>query len=97
MKNNNIGKFISLLVVVFVISAFLSSCNQTVFDTNNQTVFDTKWHFDKAVMQLGAFAKTVRIESWTDFEDSDCVQFTDTDGNTYLTHYSNVILIQEGK
>lgn len=89
MKNNNIVKFISLLVVVFAISALLSSCNQTVFDT--------KWHFDKAVIQLGAFAKTVRIESWTDFEDSDCVQFTDTEGNTYLTHYSNVILIQEGK
>lgn len=89
MKNNNIGKFIVLLAVAFVISAFLSSCNQAVFDT--------KWHFDKAVMQLGAFAKTVRIESWTEFEGSHCVQFTDTEGNTYLTHYSNVILIQEGR
>lgn len=86
-KTKNIGRFFIILVSIMLVSAILSSCNQTVFDT--------AWKFDKAILTIGDETKTIDISSWTDFDGSDCVQFTAKDGTVYLTHYSNVILIKE--
>ena len=61
---------------------------------NRQIGFDTKQRFDEAVIFTPTYeVVSGDIESWRDFSESDVVQVT-IDGITYLTHYSNVILIR---
>ena len=76
---------IILLVVMMVI---LSSCGVG----NRQTGWDTIQTFDTFVIVLGDNVIRGTIKMWRDFEDSDVIQITDTAGNTYLTHYMNVIM-----
>lgn len=60
----------------------------------NRSIFDTKWTFRTAYINLGGDYGTVcvQIKSWKDFENSDCVQITTTDGVTYVSHYSHCTL-----
>ena len=52
--------------------------------------------FNKAIVDYGnGTVETYDIKQWTDFTDSDMVQFVDTDGNVYLTHSSKVVLKYE--
>ena len=55
----------------------------------NRTLVDTTWAYKYADIQgIG----TVQVASWRDYENSDMIQVSSTDGNTYLTHSVNVIL-----
>ena len=55
----------------------------------NRTLVDTTWAYKYADIQgIG----TVKVASWRDYENSDMIQVSSTDGNTYLTHSVNVIL-----
>ncbi len=61
----------------------------------NRTVFDTKYRFDRAIIALpNGQVVEGKISSWLDFADSDVVHVT-IGGKTYLTHDSNVCLIEE--
>lgn len=76
---------IGLLVVVFILMLFLTSCNKTIFDTS--------YKFDYAYVKLGD--QTIaegKVQSWDDWEDSDMVQVK-INGVVYYTHGSNVVLI----
>lgn len=80
-------KKLILLSLMFLMFA-LSGCNRQLIDT--------VWAFDKAIISVpGGEVIEVKAESWKDYENSDMIQITSTDGKTYLTHSSNVVLIDE--
>jgi len=61
----------------------------------NRRLVDTSYRFDRAILALpNGEAVEGKVSSWLDFKDSDAVQVT-IDGKTYLTHYSNVVLIND--
>ena len=61
----------------------------------NRRLVDTKNRFDRAIIGLpNGDVVQGKISSWLDYTDSDVVQLT-IDGKTYLTHYSNVVLIDD--
>ncbi len=70
------------MITIFILaSLMLSGCNRQLIDTT--------WSYKYADIQgIG----TVQIASWRDYENSDMIQISATDGNTYLTHSVNVVL-----
>lgn len=67
--------------IIILLCMLLAGCNRTLVDTT--------WAYKYADIQgVG----TVQVASWRDYENSDMIQISATDGNTYLTHSSNVIL-----
>ena len=60
----------------------------------NYQIFDFKYGFEYVMVKLpdGSIVEG-KCEQWTDYE-SDAVQVR-VNGVTYLTHYSNVVLISE--
>jgi hypothetical protein len=62
--------------------------------TGNKNNFDTTYRFDQAIISMpdGSVVKG-KVDSWTDYE-SDAIQIK-IGGKTYLTHYSNAVLIAE--
>lgn len=61
----------------------------------NRRLIDNKYRFGRAILRLpdGEIVEG-KVSSWLDFDDSDAVQVT-IGGKTYLTHYSNVCLIDD--
>lgn len=82
-------KRVVLLVIFLVI--ILVSCTWCY----NKQLFDTTYHYDRAIVKLpnGEIVEG-RVISWTDFEDGDSIQVK-IDGKMYLTHISNVCLIDD--
>lgn len=82
-------KRVVLLVIFLVI--ILVSCTGCY----NKQLFDTTYHYDRAIVKLpnGEIVEG-RVSSWTDFEDGDSIQVK-IDGKMYLTHISNVCLIDD--
>jgi hypothetical protein len=77
----------ALLLIVAGMLAMFTGCNQQIFDTT--------WSFERAIIFLPDGEKIEgKVTSWKDFESSDMIQVV-IDGNTYLTHSTNVILISE--
>jgi hypothetical protein len=76
-------------IIAIVLSALLlTSCNQAMFDTT--------YKFDRAIIKISEEQIIeIQVKTWQDYENSDTVQIMDTNGNVYLTHYSNVVLIKE--
>ena len=90
MKKKIIIAVIILLVLVIAACAIYWEATH-----GNRRLIDTSNRFDRAIIQLpGGEVVEGKISSWLDFSDSDVVQIT-MDGKTYLTHYSNVCLIND--
>lgn len=97
MKNMRIDRIaiivISIVLVVIMLFAFVS----TATAWGNRAIFDMTYKFDRAVIMLpnepGGYV-CGNVESWQDYENSDVVQVK-VDGKVYLTHYSNVVLIDD--
>ena len=89
-------------LILFIVLAFfallVSGCGTTAAPGTgyNATIFDTKYHFDKAYVTLPN-GKSVEgmVQSWKDWDDSDMLQVTFTDGRTFYTHGSNIVLVAE--
>ena len=61
----------------------------------NRRLIDNKNHFDRAIISLpNGEVVDGKISSWLDYTNSDVVQIT-IGGKTYLTHYANVVMIDE--
>lgn len=74
-----------LLVIVTIIA--MTGCNRQLIDTT--------WSFERAVIFLPDGEKIEgKVSSWRDYEESDMIQVA-IDGNQYLTHSANVILISD--
>ena len=84
-------KTIAIIVLMLIFALCLTGCQIG----NRKIGFDTTQTFRWAIIQLGN-GELIEgsVDSWRDFEESDVVQVT-VKGNTYLTHYSNVILSTE--
>lgn len=84
-------KTIAIIVLMLIFALCLTGCQIG----NRKIGFDTTQTFHWAIIQLGN-GELIEgpVDSWRDFSESDVVQVT-VKGNTYLTHYSNVILSTE--
>lgn len=87
--------FVSIICIAIVIIGIYCSpqiINNVLFNGNKQ-IIDTKQGFYWAIIELGnGELLEGEVRSWNDYDESDCVQIIMADGNTFLTHYSKVIL-----
>ena len=86
-----------VIIIIAVIVALLVAARIIYWESThgNRRLIDTKYRFDRAIIQLpNGEVVDGKVSSWLDFDDSDAVQVT-IDGKTYLTHYTNVCLIEE--
>lgn len=66
-----------------------------MFNSCNKTIVDTTYTFDKAIINLGEEYITINVKSWADYQDSNQIRVTSTEGTVYLVHSSNITLIKE--
>lgn len=79
-------KKIIALVLVLLTAWLLCGCNKTVFDTT--------YTFNYAFVSLpDGSCVDGPIRAWKDWEDSDMLQVTFSDGTVYYTHSSNIVLV----
>lgn len=78
----------------FIAIAMLLTAAVTLSACGNYGVLDTTYKFNRAIISLpNGEVVEGKVDWWVDYED-DTVQVV-IDGTTYLTHYSNVVLINE--
>ena len=81
-------KKIALIIFLAVILVSCTGCC-------NKQLFDATYHYDRAIVRLPNGENVEgRVSSWTDFDDGDSIQVK-IDGKMYLTHISNVCLIDD--
>ena len=92
MKSKTKIIIIAAVIVALLVGALIIYWEST---HGNRRLIDTSYRFDRAIIQLpNGQVVDGKVSSWLDFDDSDAVQIT-IDGKTYLTHYTNVCLINE--
>jgi hypothetical protein len=81
-------------IIASILIAFaLVSCTASV-DAYNKQYWDTTYTFNYAqVKMMDGSVVEGKVDSWTDFEDGDQLQVK-INGDTYLTHSSNVVLVK---
>ena len=85
---NTIKKIVLLLTTIVMVLS-LTACG-------NKTLLDTTYTFDEAIIRLpDGSVISGKVTTWTDYEDGDSLQITLKDGNTYLVHASNAVLISK--
>ena len=92
MKKSTKALIVVALIVVLIIAGLI-----VYWEVNhgNRRLIDTKNRFDYAIIALpNGESVEGKVSSWLDYSDSDVVQVT-ISGKTYLTHYSNVCLIDQ--
>lgn len=83
---------VGVIILVIAIAALVIYWETT---HGNRRLIDTKNRFDRAIISLpNGEAVEGKVSSWLDYNDSDVVLIT-MEGKTYLTHYSNVVLIDD--
>ena len=92
-------KIIAIILVIISIFTFAACGVVATDDTtkrpwSNKDWVDTVYYYDEATLLLqdGTVVRG-QVEQWTDFEEGDQIQIR-INGKTYLTHISNVTLIQ---
>ena len=81
-------KKIICLLLVLALGFTLVGCGY------NKTLIDVNYHFNYAYIAMpDGTCVDGPIRAWNDWDDSDMIQVTFTDGTIYYTHSSNVILI----
>ena len=85
-----------LIIIIVAVVALLLAGFVVYWETHygNRQLLDLSYRFNYAVIRLpnGEIVEG-KVTSWLDYSDSDAVQVT-LNGKTYLTHYSNVCLIE---
>ena len=83
-------KVVSLILVVVLCVVLFSGCGY------NKQILDFNYKYNYAIISLmnGELVEGP-ISSWNDYDNSDMVQVTFTDGNIYYTHGSNVLMIYD--
>lgn len=77
------------VIMIFTLVLILSSCG-------NKALFDTTYKFNYAIVEFpGGNVEKINIKNWTDYEDGEQIQITASDGNTYLVHAANCVLVAE--
>lgn len=80
------------ILTAFLIMFSLTGCEGDAY--GNKDWFDTVYNFKYAMIMLpnGEIVEG-EVESWSDYEDSDQLQITFVNGNTYLTSTFNAVLM----
>lgn len=82
-------KIVCLLLV-------LALCFAIVGCGYNKTLVDVSYRFNYAYIAMpDGTCIEGDVKSWKDWDDSDMIQVTFSDGAVYYTHSSNVVLIAE--
>ena len=80
-------KIIMVVVLLILVTILATGCNKQIVDFN--------YNFNRAIIKLpNGEVIDGKISSWKDYEDGDQIQLK-INGSTYLTHISNVIMIDE--
>ena len=91
------GKYMNKksIIAAIVIALVLVGCTANVEAIySNKQYWDTTYAFNYAqIKMMDGVVVEGKVDSWTDFEDGDQLQVT-INGDTYLTHSSNVVLIK---
>lgn len=89
-SKSKILSFIVVFLLSLMILIFITGCG-------NRQLIDTTYTFDQAIISLpnGGVVEG-EVQSQKDFEDGDQIQVK-IDGDAYLVHSSNIVLIQKGK
>ena len=89
-------KKISVVLGVLVAVLLLVGCTTGSAFAGGYQLFDTTFVFDKAVISMpDGSVVSGPVSTWKDYENSDQIQVV-INGDTYLTHITNVVLIKEG-
>lgn len=92
-KHKIIMAVLIAIVLWLIVAMFAYSTAQAAFGL--PSLFDLNWSFDYAVISLpNGWTVEGVVQSWKDYENSDVIQIK-IGGVTYLTHYSNVVMIDE--
>ena len=87
--------FIVALVILAVLTVWLTPQTASA-DLNNIGPFFDTYSYKAAVIKLTASQSIlVEVRSWRDYDDSDTITLTDTNGMNYYTSSDNVILLSE--
>lgn len=79
-----------LLILGLIIGAVLACTG-----CGNKQLFDTTYSYEKAIIYLpNGEVIEGKVDSWTDYEDGDQLQI-EINGEIYLVHSSNCVLISE--
>ena len=85
----NMIKKIALLLITIAMTLSLCACG-------NKPLLDTTYTFNEAIIRIpDGSVISCEVTTWTDYEDGDSLQITLKDGNTYLVHASNAVLISK--
>ena len=88
-------KKLIIAAVVLLVIAVIGGVIYFELTHGNRRLVDTSYRFDRAILALpNGEVVEGKVSSWLDYSDSDAVQVT-IDGKTYLTHYANVVLIDD--
>ena len=80
-------KKVILIAILAITLIVLSSCG------NRQHGIDINQTFKTAYIRLGDKWDVVSVKSWRDFSEGDEVQIITDKGKVYLSHYSNMVLV----
>ena len=82
---------LALLIILFMcIVIYTTFCG-----CGNTQLVDTTYKYDRAYINLNGDWKEVKVASWRDYDQSDSIQIKTTDGKSYYTHLTNVVLIAD--
>lgn len=85
------------LVILAVLTVWLTpqTASADLFGNNSMYLFDN-YTYKAAVIKLTASQSIlIEVKSWQDYDDSDTITLTDTDGMNYYTSSDNVILLNK--
>ena len=85
------------LVILAVLTVWLTprTASADLFGNNSMYLFDN-YTYKAAVIKLPASQSIlIEVKSWQDYNDSDTITLTDTDGMNYYTSSDNVILLNK--
>ena len=78
-------KFVALGLILVLVCSLICSCNMTVFGTTHS--------FEEAVIFRADGEQRIKIKNWCEHGYGGIIQITLENGDVYLTHSSNIILI----
>ena len=92
---NSIVTALIIVALVLVMWLLPRSASASIFGNNSSILFDN-YSYKAAVIKLTANQSIlIEVRSWQDYQDSDTITLTDTDGMNYYTSSDNVILLSE--
>lgn len=79
--------------ILLILGAAMTLLLLTACGAGLPTFIDTTWLYDEVMIAMpDGSVVSGKVETWCDYENSDQLQVK-VNGDTYLTHASNVVLI----